>query len=170
MLCFFLVTCFSELVYLYDNISRKKDPVEGVQRTTNEWPPNIISTNQISTSGASKKHPDRQHLHFCQFRDDLGIESKNVFSLSLIQIETSMEGSRILVTELPKGINKSDLIIYFQSARDSGGGDVRKIEIEGKQAIVTFEDLKGMYQFIREGRVSLIYSPRLIKSTGRWPH
>ena len=114
-----------------------------------------------------KKHPDRQHLHFCQFRDDLGIESKNVFSLSLIQIETSMEGSRILVTELPKGINKSDLIIYFQSARDSGGGDVRKIEIEGKQAIVTFEDLKGMYQFIREGRVSLIYSPRLIKSTGR---
>lgn len=93
--------------------------------------------------------------------------SKNVFSLSLIQIETSMDGSRILVTGLPKGINKSDLIIYFQSARDSGGGDVRKIEIEGKQAIVTFEDVKGMYQFIREGRVSLIYLPRLIKSTGR---
>lgn len=93
--------------------------------------------------------------------------SKNVFSLSLIQIETSMDGSRILVTGLPKGINKSDLIIYFQSARDSGGGDVRKIEIEGKQAIVTFEDVKGMYQFIREGGVSLIYLPRLIKSTGR---
>lgn len=55
-----------------------------------------------------------------------------------------MDGSRILVTGLPKGINKSDLIIYFQSARDSGGGDVRKIEIEGKQAIVTFEDVKGM--------------------------
>ena len=93
--------------------------------------------------------------------------SKNVFSLSLIQIETSMDGSRILVTGLPKGINKSDLIIYFQSARDSGGGDVRKIEIEGKQAIVTFEDVKGMYPFIREGRVSLIYLPRLIKITGR---
>lgn len=117
-----------------------------------------------------KKNPNRQHLHFCQFRDDLGIESKNVFSLSLIQIETSMEGSRILVTGLPKGINKSDLIIYFQSARDSGGGDVRKIEIEGKQAIVTFEDVKGMYQFIREGRVSLIYLPRLIKSTWRCLH
>lgn len=78
-----------------------------------------------------------------------------------------MDGSRILVTGLPKGTNKSDLIIYFQSARDSGGGDVRKIEIEGKQAIVTFEDVKGMYQFIREGRVSLIYLPSLIKSTGR---
>lgn len=77
-----------------------------------------------------------------------------------------MDGSRILVTGLPKGINKSDLIIYFQSARDSGGGDVRKIEIEGKQAIVTFEDVKGMYPFIREGRVSLIYLPRLIKVLG----
>lgn len=78
-----------------------------------------------------------------------------------------MESSRILVTGLPKGTTKSDLIIYFQSERESGGGDVRKIEIEGKQAIVTFEDVKGTYQFIREGRVSLIHFPGLITITGR---
>lgn len=56
-----------------------------------------------------------------------------------------MESSRILVTGLPKGTTETDLVIYFQSARDSGGGDVKKIEIEGGQAFITFEDSQGTY-------------------------
>ena len=54
-----------------------------------------------------------------------------------------MESSRILVTGLPEGTTETDLIIYFQSPRDSGGGDVKKIEIEGGQAFITFEDVQG---------------------------
>ena len=56
-----------------------------------------------------------------------------------------MESSRILVTGLPKGTTKSDLIIYFQSTRDSGGGDVKEIDIDGKQAFIIFEDVQGAY-------------------------
>lgn len=56
-----------------------------------------------------------------------------------------MESSRILVTGLPKGTTETDLTIYFQSVRDSGGGDVKKIEIEGRQAFLTFEEVQGMY-------------------------
>ena len=54
-----------------------------------------------------------------------------------------MESSRILVTGLPDGISKTDLTIYFQSTRVSGGGDVRDIQIDRRQAIVTFEDVHG---------------------------
>ena len=55
-----------------------------------------------------------------------------------------MESSRILVTGLPKGTTEKELTMYFQSVRDSGGGDVKKIEIEGVQAFLTFEDVQGM--------------------------
>ena len=34
-------------------------------------------------------------------------------------------------------------MIYFQSEKESGGGDVESIEIERGRAIVTFEDLEG---------------------------
>ena len=49
-----------------------------------------------------------------------------------------MESSRILVTGLPDGAAKTDLTIYFQSSRDSEGGDVRDIQIDGNQAFITF--------------------------------
>ena len=55
-----------------------------------------------------------------------------------------MESSRILVTGLPDVISKTDLTIYFQSTRDSGGGDVRDIRIDGTQAFITFEDVEGL--------------------------
>ena len=54
-----------------------------------------------------------------------------------------MESSRILVTGLPEGTTETDLTIYFQSARDSGGGDVKDIQIHGNQAFITFEDVEG---------------------------
>ena len=54
-----------------------------------------------------------------------------------------MESSRILVTGLPEGTTETELTIYFQSARDSGGGDVRDIQIDGNQAVITFENVKG---------------------------
>lgn len=55
-----------------------------------------------------------------------------------------MESSRILVTGLPNGTTETDLTIHFQSPRDFGGGDVKNIEIDGTQAIITFEDVEGM--------------------------
>ena len=55
-----------------------------------------------------------------------------------------MESSRILVTGLPEGTTKTDLTIYFQSTRDSGGGDIKDIHIDDKQAFIAFEDVQGM--------------------------
>ena len=54
-----------------------------------------------------------------------------------------MESSRILVAGFPDGTTRDQLIIYFQSERDSGGGDVRNIEIDGGQAVITFENVEG---------------------------
>lgn len=57
-----------------------------------------------------------------------------------------MESSRILVTGLPDGTTIHDLTIYFQSARNSGGGDVKDVsEIERGQAIITFDNAEGAY-------------------------
>ena len=55
----------------------------------------------------------------------------------------SMESSRILVTGFPDDTSKTELMIYFQSERDSGGGDVESIEIDRGRAVITFEDAKG---------------------------
>ena len=54
-----------------------------------------------------------------------------------------MESSSILVTGLPEGTTETELTVYFQSARDSGGGDVKDIQIDGNQAFITFEDVEG---------------------------
>jgi len=55
-----------------------------------------------------------------------------------------MERSRILVSGFPDGTSESELTVYFQSKRDSGGGDVERIEIKGRKALVIFEDVEGM--------------------------
>ena len=62
-----------------------------------------------------------------------------------------MESSRILVTGLPDGTTVKDLTIYFQSTRDSGGGDVKNIDIDidRRQAIVTFEDTEGAWYYVK---------------------
>ena len=54
-----------------------------------------------------------------------------------------MDSRRILVSGFPDGTTKTQLMNYFRSERDSGGGDVDSIEIDGGRAIVTFEDVKG---------------------------
>ena len=36
-------------------------------------------------------------------------------------------------------------MIYFQSEKESGGGDVESIEIDRGRAFVTFEDLEGTW-------------------------
>ena len=54
-----------------------------------------------------------------------------------------MDSRRILVSGFPDGTTETQLMIYFQSERDSGGGDVDSIEIDGGRAFVTFEDAEG---------------------------
>lgn len=66
----------------------------------------------------------------------------------MISKEIGMEYSRVLVSGFPDGTTESELTVYFQSKRNSGGGDVESIEIDGKQAIVTFEDVEGTLDFV----------------------
>ena len=58
--------------------------------------------------------------------------------------EIHMESSRILVSGFPEATTESELTVYFQSKRSSGGGDVEGIEFDGGRAIVTFEDVEGI--------------------------
>ena len=56
-----------------------------------------------------------------------------------------MESAQIAVSGFPQGTTKSQLMIYFQSEKESGGGDVESIEIDRGRAFVTFEDLEGTW-------------------------
>ena len=62
----------------------------------------------------------------------------------MIFTEINMEHSRISVSGFPDGTTASELTVYFQSKRNSGGGDVEGIEFDGRRAIVTFEDVEGI--------------------------
>ena len=71
--------------------------------------------------------------------------------------EIVMDSTRIMVSGLPDRTTKTQLVIYFQSERDSGGGDVQSIEIDGERAFVTFEEAKGTFLTFVSYSFSLIY-------------
>ena len=57
-----------------------------------------------------------------------------------------MDSAQIVVSGFPEDTTKDQLMIYFQSERESGGGDVDSIEIDRGRAFVTFEDLQGTHE------------------------
>ena len=59
-----------------------------------------------------------------------------------------MDDARILyVRGIGSWISKEELTIYFQSRKQSGGGDVRSIDLKEDEAIITFEDGDGKLFF-----------------------
>jgi len=55
-----------------------------------------------------------------------------------------MDGDRILyVRGIGRTISKEELTIYFQSHKQSGGGDISSIDVNGDEAVITFEDEHG---------------------------
>lgn len=60
-----------------------------------------------------------------------------------------MEGNRILVTGFPVETTKLDLLGFFQSERDSGGGDVETVDIicPGR-AVIIFAETEGNSRMI----------------------
>ncbi|CAH3042637.1 unnamed protein product [Pocillopora meandrina] len=66
-----------------------------------------------------------------------------------------MDKKQILVTGFPNGTGKAQLMIYFQSERDSGGGDVEKIEIHRGRAYITFDEARAARRVVRRSNHSL---------------
>ena len=57
-----------------------------------------------------------------------------------------MDRGRILyVRGIGKTISKEELTIYFQSHKQSGGGDISSIDLDGDEAVITFEDDTGKF-------------------------
>ena len=55
-----------------------------------------------------------------------------------------MEENQIYVRVTGKTIPKKELEIYFQSRKQSGGGDIRSIEqINDEESIIAFEEKEG---------------------------
>jgi len=55
-----------------------------------------------------------------------------------------MNESRIYVRVIGTTISTKELEIYFQSRKQSSGGDISKIEqISEKESVITFEDHEG---------------------------
>ena len=55
-----------------------------------------------------------------------------------------MDGGQIYVRVTGKAISTKELEIYFQSRKQSGGGDISSIEqINDEESIITFEDQEG---------------------------
>ena len=56
-----------------------------------------------------------------------------------------MDGSRILYVRGIGRISEQELTIYFQSHKQSGGGDISSIDLNGDEAVITFEDDDGTF-------------------------
>jgi len=57
-----------------------------------------------------------------------------------------MDRARILyVRGIGKTISKEEFTIYFQSPKQSGGGDISSIDLNGDEAVITFEDDNGKF-------------------------
>ena len=54
-----------------------------------------------------------------------------------------MDGGRILYVREIGRLSKQELTIYFQSHKQSGGGDISSIDLNGDEAVITFEDDDG---------------------------
>ena len=61
-----------------------------------------------------------------------------------------MESNRILVTAFPEDTTETDLVIYFQSERDSGGGDVEDVQLisNPRRAVISFVDAIGKHLLV----------------------
>ena len=60
-----------------------------------------------------------------------------------------MDEGRIYVRVTGKAISKKELEIYFQSRKQSGGGDISSIEqINDAESIITFEDQEGKFFYL----------------------
>ena len=55
-----------------------------------------------------------------------------------------MNEDRILyVRGIGRTITKEDLTIYFQSRKQSGGGDINSLDLKEDEAVITFEEGDG---------------------------
>lgn len=60
----------------------------------------------------------------------------------------NMDESRVLyVRGIGKAVSKVDLTIYFQSRKHSDGGDISSVELREGEAVITFEESYGAFDF-----------------------
>ena len=55
-----------------------------------------------------------------------------------------MASRKLLIGGYPEGTTSDQLMMYFQSRRRSGGGEVEDIQLQEGQAVITFEQEEGM--------------------------
>ena len=53
------------------------------------------------------------------------------------------EGRILYVRGIGRSISKEELTVYFQSHKQSGGGDISSIDLKEDEAILTFEEGDG---------------------------
>ena len=59
-----------------------------------------------------------------------------------------MDKDRTLhVRAIGREISKQELMIYFQSRKHSGGGDISSVDLNESEAVITFEESDGELKF-----------------------
>ena len=59
-----------------------------------------------------------------------------------------MDEGRILhARAIGRKISKQELMIYFQSRKQSGGGDISSVDLREGDAVITFEESDGELEF-----------------------
>ena len=94
-----------------------------------------------------QKTPSWTSIHFAVLQGSLYCKEtcfRSFCNLGAVR-KIGMDSAQIVVSGFPEGTTKDQLMIYFQSERESGGGDVDSIEIDRGRAFVTFEDLEGTW-------------------------
>ena len=70
------------------------------------------------------------------------------------------EGRTLYFRGIGRTISKEELTIYFQSRKQSGGGDISSIDLKEDEAVITFEEGDGKL-VLRLFSVPLVFSCRL---------
>ena len=67
------------------------------------------------------------------------------------------EGRTLYVRGIGRTISKEELTIYFQSRKQSGGGDISSIDLKEGEALIKFEEGDGKL-FLHLFSVLLVFS------------
>ena len=67
------------------------------------------------------------------------------------------KGRTLYARGIGRTISKEELTIYFQSRKQSGGGDISSIDLKEDEAVITFEEGDGKL-FLHLNAARLVFS------------
>ena len=96
---------------------------------------------------------------------------KSILCLKWCKADESVDKRKVVVSDLPSGVSKDSIQLYFES-KNNNGGPVEEVEYEigDETALVTFQESEGYYllllnHYITEKRFLVLQLRHFIHNT-----